>query len=134
MNLNIINLKPTEWSKKDWNDAYQQYCKANMFGAKTKREYYDMVLANYKILDEKSKPLSDELIQKWTEGKRAAKLWAKQHKCNMDGKPLDKIRAEKDNRSAVDVANRAEDIAVDTMQRLDYLIEVAKNRRTRNVD
>ena len=134
MNLNIINLKPTEWSKEDWNDAYQQYCKTNIFGAKTKREYYDMVIANFRKMDERNKPISQELLNEWTRGRQEAIMWAKKRGCDLNGRFLSEIRAEKDNRSAIDVANRAEDIAVDTMQRLDYLIEVAKNRRTRNVD
>ena len=134
MNLNIINLKPTEWSKEDWNDAYQQYCKTNIFGAKTKREYYDMVIANFRKMDERNKPISQELLNEWTRGRQEAIMWAKKRGCDLSGRFLSEIRAEKDNRSAIDVANRAEDIAVDTMQRLDYLIEVAKNRRTRNVD
>lgn len=134
MNINLTNIPPTEWSKADWQEAYAEYCKANMYGPKTKKEYYDFVLGRHKRLEEAHKPTPPELLNKWTRGRQEAIMWAKKHGCDLNGRLLSGVRAEQDNRSAIDVANRAEDIAVDTMQRLDYLIEVAKNRRTRNVD
>lgn len=86
MNLNLINLPPTEWAKTDWQDAYAQYCKANMFGPKTKKEYYDMVLERH--ARNTIKPLSDELLAKWTSGRRAAKEWARKRGCDMNGRLL----------------------------------------------
>lgn len=85
MNLNIINKDCTEWDKDTWNDAYRQYCLTNMFGPKTKREYFDMVTANHKRLKEQSEPLSDELSTSWLRGFKNARLWAKKHGCNRDG-------------------------------------------------
>lgn len=132
MNLNLINLPPTEWSKDDWRDAYSQYCKANMFGHKTKREYYDMVLKSYEDLEDKHKLTPVELLQKWVKGRRAAKEWAQKRGCDLNGRMLTDVRAEVEDRNTREVAERAEDIAVDTMQRLDFLVEQAKQRRLRN--
>lgn len=129
MNLNLINLHPKDWSKDDWRDAYAEYCKGNMFGPKTKREYYDMVMENFRKMDERNKPISQELLNEWTRGRRAAKAWARKRGCDLNGRLLSDVRAEEDDRTAREVADRAEDIAVDTMQRLDYLIDVAKKRR-----
>ena len=129
MNLNLINLHPKDWSKDDWRDAYAEYCKANTRGPKTKREYYDMVMENFRKMDERNKPISQELLDEWTRGRRAAKAWARKRGCDLNGRLLSDVRAEADDRTAREVADRAEDIAVDTMQRLDYLIDVAKKRR-----
>ncbi|MBO4778718.1 MAG: hypothetical protein J5588_09545 [Bacteroidales bacterium] len=129
MNLNLINLHPKDWSKDDWRDAYAEYCKANIRGPKTKREYYDMVMENFRKMDERNKPISQELLDEWTRGRRAAKAWARKRGCDLNGRLLSDVRAEADDRTAREVADRAEDIAVDTMQRLDYLIDVAKKRR-----
>lgn len=133
MNLNLVNLPPTEWSKDDWRDAYADYCKANMFGPKTKKEYYDMVLERHKRLEEAHKPTPPELLKQWVEGRRAAIMWAKKRGCDLNGRLLSDVRAEAEDRSIREVAERAEDIAVDTMQRLDFLVEQAKLRRLRNV-
>ena len=129
MNLNLINLPPTEWSKDDWRDAYAGYCKGNMYGPKTKKEYYDMVLERHKRYEEAHKPISPELLQKWVEGRRAAKAWARWRGCDMNGRMLLQVRAEVEDRSTREIAERAEDIAVDTMQRLDDIIESIRRRR-----
>ena len=129
MNLHLINLEPEQWSRADWQDAYASYCQTNMFGPKTKKEYYDMVMENFRKMDERNKPISQELLDEWTRGRRAAKAWARKRGCDLNGRLLSDVRAEADDRTAREVADRAEDIAVDTMQRLDYLIDVAKKRR-----
>ena len=129
MNLNLINLAPKDWTKADWQEAYAEYCKGNMFGPKTKKEYYDMVLERHKRLEEAQKPTPPELLQQWVEGRRAAKAWARKRGCDINGRMLTDVRAEVEDRSTREVAERAEDIAVDTMQRLDFLIERAKQRK-----
>ena len=121
MNLNLINLEPAQWTKTDWQDAYAQYCQHNLHGPKTKREYYDMVISNFAKIT--PQPLSDELKRKWTSGKRNARLWAKKHGCNMNGRLRSDIAREQRDNDALETALRAEDIAVDTQQRLEYLIE-----------
>lgn len=88
MNLDIVTLSPTEWSKETWRDAYAQYCRSNMFGVKTKKQYYDFVLANHKRLEMNARPLSDELRDEWTTGWRNAVLWAKKHGCGRNGELL----------------------------------------------
>ena len=124
MNLNLINLDPAQWTRTDWQDAYAQYCKDNMFGPKTKKEYYDMVIANFtKIAKITPQPLSGELNRSWTIGKRNARLWAKKRGCDMSGQMLSDVRADAEDRSTREIAERAEDIAIDTKQELDYLIE-----------
>lgn len=135
MNLNLINLKPTEWSKDDWRDAYAEYCKANMYGPKTKKEYYDFVLERYKRFEEAHKPTPPELLRKWVEGRRAAKAWAKKRGCDLNGRLLTDVRAEAEDRSTREIAERAEDMAVESVQRLDDLDEriyQAKMQRLRN--
>ena len=129
MNLNLINLPPSEWTKDDWRDAYTDYCKHNIFGPKTKKEYYDMVLERYKRLEEMRKPTPPELLQQWVEGRRAAKAWARWRGCDMNGRILLQVRAEVEDRGTREIAERAEDIAVDTMQRLDYIVESIRKRR-----
>ena len=94
MNLNLINLNPSEWSKSDWVDAYTEYCQYNLYGAKTKREYYDMVMANFKKTT--PQPLSEDLRNTWTNGWRNAVVWAKKRKCNMNGESLENSRPEID--------------------------------------
>lgn len=123
MNLNLINLPPTEWSKDDWRDAYADYCKGNMYGPKTKKEYYDMVLERHKRLEEAHKPTPPELLQKWVEGRRAAKEWARKRGCDLNGRLLSDVRAEAEDRSTREIAERAEDMAVESVQRLDDLDE-----------
>lgn len=129
MNLNLINLPPSEWTKDDWCDAYADYCKHNIFGPKTKKEYYDMVLERYKRLEDMRKPTPPELLQQWVEGRRAAKAWARWRGCDMNGRMLLQVRAEVEDRGTREIAERAEDIAVDTMQRLDYIVESIRKRR-----
>ena len=135
MNLNLINLPPTEWSKDDWRDAYADYCKGNMYGPKTKKEYYDFVLERHKRFEEAHKPVSPELLKQWTEGRRAAKAWAREHGCDLNGRLLTDVRAEADDRSTREIAERAEDMAVESVQRLDDLDERiyrAKMQRLKN--
>lgn len=123
MNLNLINLPPTEWSKDDWRDAYADYCKGNMYGPKTKKEYYDFVLERHKRLEEAHEPTPPELLQKWVEGRRAAEAWARKRGCNLNGRLLTDVRAEAEDRSTREIAERAEDMAVESVQRLDDLDE-----------
>lgn len=135
MNLNLINLPPTEWSKDDWRDAYADYCKGNMYGPKTKKEYYDFVLERHKRLEEAHKPVSPELLKQWVEGRRAAKEWARKRGCDLNGRLLTDVRAEAEDRSTREIAERAEDMAVESVQRLDDLDEKiyqAKIRRLKN--
>lgn len=129
MNLNIINLHPKDWSKDDWRDAYAEYCKANINGPKTKQEYYDMTMENFRKMDERNKPISQELLDEWTRGRRAAKAWARWRGCDLNGRLLSDVRAEVEDRGTREIAERAEDIAVDTMQRLDYIVESIRKRR-----
>jgi hypothetical protein len=100
-----------------------------MFGPKTKREYYDMVLERHKRMEENNKPFPQELLKKWSDGCKAAREWARKRGCDPNGRLLTEVRAENEDRSTREVAERAEDIAVDTMQRLDYLVEQAKQRK-----
>ena len=130
MNLNIVNLHPKDWSRTDWQNAYKEYCKGNMFGPKTKQEYYNMVLENYKKLANQNKPLSDELAKQWLKGWRAAVAYARQHKCDINGCEL--CPDQQRNTDALLVAEDAKEIAVDTAQKLEYLINVAKKRRVTN--
>lgn len=127
INLNLVNLEPTDWSKQDWQDAYAGYCKTNLYGPKTKREYYDWVLERRKKMN--PEPLSDELKRKWTIGKRNARLWAKKHGCDMNGRLLLDVKHIAEDASAIEIADRAESIAIDTQNLLDELIERARRRR-----
>lgn len=104
MNLDIINLEPAQWNKATWNEAYDQYCKSNMFGAKTKREYYDFVLARGERLKYVAQPLSEELRDKWSNGFKNASVWAKKHKCNQYGQDLESCKPQ------VDINELADDV------------------------
>lgn len=92
MNLNLINLDCTEWNKNDWRDAYAEYCSHNAYGPKTKKEYYDFVNARFNQLKSVARPLSDELSNKWANGFKNASVWAKKHKCNINGELLENSR------------------------------------------
>lgn len=104
MNLDIINLEPVQWDKATWNEAYDQYCKSNMFGVKSKREFYDMVVENFHKLEERRKPLSKELSDKWLAGWRNAVAYAKKHKCNQYGQDLESCKPQ------VDINELADDV------------------------
>ena len=129
MNINLTNIPPTEWTKDDWREAYAEYCKAHMYGPKTKKEYYDFVLERHKRLEEAHKPVSPELLKQWTEGRRAAKAWAREHGCDLNGRLLTDVRAEADDRSTREIAERAEDMAVESVQRIDDFVESIRRRR-----
>ena len=133
MNLNLINLHPTDWSKDDWRDAYAEYCKGNMFGPKTKKEYYDFVLERHKQLEETHKPTPLELLQKWIEGRRAAKAWARKRGCDLNGRLLTDVRAEAEGRSTREIAERAEEMGIESIQRLDNLDECIKQVKTKRI-
>ena len=120
MNLNLVTKYCDEWSRQDWQDAYDGYCKNNMFGQMTKREYYEFVKGRHKQLKLASEPLSDELKRQWTIGKRNARLWAKKRGCDMNGRLLTDVP----QKDAVAIAERAEEIAIDALQR-------AKERKRR---
>ena len=114
MNLNIINLDCDQWDKQTWNEAYCLYCKTNMFGPKTKREYFDMVTANHNRLKNNTRPLSEELRSKWSNGFGNASVWAKKRKCNMCGQDLENSRPEI---NLEDLRNDVRDIQWQLMQK-----------------
>ena len=128
-NFDWVNQKPSEYTKETWQYLYAEYCKTQMFGPKTKKEYYDMVMENQRKAEERDKPISQELLDQWTRGRRAAKAWARWRGCDMNGRMLLQVRAEVEDRGTREIAERAEDIAVDTMQRLDYIVESIRKRR-----
>ena len=130
--IETITKDPKDWSKETWQGAYAQYCQTNMFGPKTKREYYDMVIANFQKLAAQQKPLSDALKEQWLKGWRSAVAYARQHKCDINGRRIEVNRQTIEDRSAIETSLRAEEIAIDTAQKLDYLINVAKKRRVTN--
>ena len=129
MNINRTNIPPTDWTKADWQEAYAEYCKANMYGPKTKKEYYDFVLERHKRLEEAHKPTPPELLKKWVEGRRAAIAWAKKRGCDLNGRLLSDVRAEANDRSTREIAERAEDMAVESVQRIDDFVETIRRRR-----
>jgi hypothetical protein len=100
-----------------------------MYGPKTKKEYYDFVLERHKRLEEAHKPTPPELLQKWVEGRRAAKEWARKRGCDLNGRLLSDVRAEADDRSTREIAERAEDMAVESVQRIDDFVETIRRRR-----
>lgn len=128
-NFDWVNQKPSEYTKETWQYLYAEYCKTQMFGPKTKKEYYDMVMENQRKAEERDKPISQELLDQWTRGRRAAIAWARWRGCDMNGRMLLQVRAEVEDRGTREIAERAEDIAVDTMQRLDYIVESIRKRR-----
>ena len=128
MNLNTVNLDCNEWSKSDWRDAYAGYCKHNQFGPMTKRQYYEFVNERHKRLRELSESPSKDFLDNHTRGWRNAVQWAKKRGCDMNGRLLVAGIAERRDADALAVAERAEDLATETMQRLDYLISKMKGK------
>lgn len=90
MNLDIIHKHCTEWSKETWQIAYSQYCKYNQFGRMSKKEYYDFVRNNFKRIKDRDEPLSAELANKWSQGRKNARLWAKKvgYRASQEPEPL----------------------------------------------
>jgi hypothetical protein len=125
MNLNLINKYCDDWTRTDWQDAYAQYCQHNMFGVKTKREYYEFVKECHNRLKLAEQPLSDELKRTWTIGRRNARLWAKKHGCDMNGRLLSDVPP----KDAVAIAEHAEEIAIDTALKMSYY-DRDKGRKT----
>lgn len=109
MNLNLINLSPTDWSRDDWRDAYAQYCQTNMFGPKTKKEYYDMVLARHAKF-EPSTSIEPSLLATWRAGRCAAKEWAHKRGCDMNGRLLIDIARDKQERNMEDMRDDITDL------------------------
>lgn len=104
MNLNLINLDYTEWSRDDWLDAYTAYCKTNLFGPMSKREYYDWVRNRLDRQKSLAEPLSKDLMDKWTNGFKNASVWAKKRKYTQCGQSLE------DSRPQVDLDALANDV------------------------
>ncbi len=82
-----------------------------------------MVCANHAHLREKNTPCSMELLQKWSAGRRAAAEWAKRHGCDLNGRLLTKVHAERRDITTREIAERAEDIACVSMQKLDIILQ-----------
>ena len=116
MNLDIVNKYCWDWSKETWREAYAEYCKSNMFGPKTKREYYDMVMESHR--KEENKPLPSELKAQWIQGWRSAAAWAKRHGCDKNGRSLLDGQRDAAEASAAEIAERAENLAFETLRRL----------------
>ena len=114
MNLHLINLDYTEWSRADWTDAYTAYCKTNLFGPMSKKEYYDWVRSRLDRQKSVAEPLSKDLATKWTNGLKNASVWTKKRKCNMYGQDLENCRPEVDLN---DLANDVKDIQWQLMQK-----------------
>lgn len=123
MNLNIVNLPPIEWDKETWRDAYAQYCAHNMYGPKTKREYYDMVLERH--ARHTTPPLSDELRAKWVAGKRAAREWARNRGCDMNGRLLIDVARETQANNIVDMVDNVTSLQYD----MDRVIRYIRQRK-----
>lgn len=104
MNLHLINLDYTQWEKNDWLDAYTAYCKTNLFGPMSKREYYNWVRSRLDRQKSLSEPLSKDLVNKWANGFKNASVWAKKRKCNQWGQSL------KDSHPQVDLNALANDV------------------------
>ena len=88
-----------------------------------------MVMENFRKIDERNKPISQELLDEWTRGRRAAKEWARKRGCDLNGRLLTDVRAEADDRSTREIAERAEDMAVESVQRIDDFVESIRRRR-----
>lgn len=129
MSCEWLNKDPQDWSKETWQELYSKYCQNNQFGPKSKREYYDMVMENFRKLATQSKPLSDELREQWLKGWRNAVVWAKKRGCDLNGRLLRDTQRDAAEASVMEIADRAESIAIDTAQRLDHIIDMAKRRR-----
>ena len=104
MNTRIINLDYTEWSRADWLDAYTAYCKTNLFGPMSKREYYNWVRSRLDRQKSVTEPLSKDLASKWTSGFKNASVWAKKRRYTQRGQSLE------DTRPQVDLVALAEDV------------------------
>lgn len=129
MNLNLINKWCWEWSREDWVEAYKGFCKnpdAFGWGPMSKKEYYDKVTENHKRRKAMYEPTPPELLQKWIAGKRAAKEWARKRGCDMNGRLLSDIPP----KDAVAIAERAEEIAIDTALKMSYY-DRDKGRKTK---
>ena len=128
MNLAIVNLDCKDWDKETWRDAYAQYCKYNQFGPMTKREYYEFVNDRHKRLREASESPSKEFMDNHARGWRNAVRWAKKRGCDMNGRLLVAGIAERRDADALEVAERAEDMATNAMQRLDRIVRKMKGK------
>lgn len=114
MNLNLINLDCDQWTKADWTEAYTAYCKTNLFGPMSKREYYDWVRSRLDRQKSLTEPISKDLVNKWTNGFKNASVWAKNRKYNMYGQDLENCRPEV---NLNDLANDVKDIQWQLMQK-----------------
>lgn len=125
----IITTDPPQWTKDEWRELYTEYCKTNPDGPKTKKEYYDMVMARYQKRVERERPVSPELMQEWIAGRRAAKEWARAHGCNLNGELITTAIAEQRNTDALQVAENAREIAIDASLKFDCVLEEIRQGR-----
>lgn len=125
-----MHIKPcTEWTRQDWNDAYNAFCQMNPKNPPTKKQYYDMVLNSHKMLagnqDESLKELSD----KWIKGWRNAVSYAKERGCDFNGRLLSDVYAERKQADALETAQKALDISFDVLQNLEEINREKKCQR-----
>lgn len=78
------------------------------------------------VLERTKEPelLSQELLAKWSAGRRAATQWAKTRGCDMNGRLLTDVAAEAKQR---DMEEMADDIT-DLFQRTDIIKDVLKRK------
>lgn len=128
MNLNLVNLTPSDWSKADWREAYALYCTANMFGPKTKQEYYNWVLEREKARRMREKPLDAKLACQWVKGCQQAKKWAQARVkggCDINGRAMADIIAEREHRGVLELS----DSVADLEQRVDIIASKFRKKR-----
>ena len=128
MNLNLVNLTPSDWSNADWREAYALYCTANMFGPKTKQEYYNWVLEREKARRMREKPLDAKLARQWVKGRQQAKKWAQARikgGCNINGRVMADVVAEREHRGVLELS----DSVADLEQRVDIIASKFRKKR-----
>lgn len=130
LNFNLINLNPPEWSKADWNDAYKLYCTQNMFGVKTKKQYYDFVMANHQAKIDREKPLDPELAKQWSAGRRAAKIWSKSRvggECDQNGILVADAAKQRATASLLTLPDAVDSIAADVASLTHEVLDTGSN-------
>lgn len=75
-----------------------------------------MVMENHR--KEENKPLPSELKAQWIQGWRSAAAWAKRHGCDKNGRSLLDGQRDAAEASAAEIAERAENLAFETLRRL----------------
>lgn len=99
-----------------WQKNYEEYCKTNLYGQMTKKQYFDFVNARAEELSAKNRPLSPELLAKWSYGRKQAKIYAQKRGCDINGVSIARKQEERTSDRILTAIDDIKDLQWSVMQ------------------